>query len=995
MCGIAGVFAYRDNAPPVNREELLRIRESMVKRGPDGAGLWVSNDARVGLAHRRLAIIDLSEAGAQPMATVDENFRVTFNGEIYNYRELRKELEAKGYRFRSNSDTEVLLHLYAEHGAEMVHRLRGMFAFGIWDERNRTLFLARDPFGIKPLYYVDNGETLRFASQVKALVAGGAVAPEPEPAGTVGFLLWGYVPEPFTLYRVVRALPAGSHLTLTSGSAPSNAQYFSVRQELLRAQDVARAFNKSDREALGHALRDSVYHHLVSDVPVGVFLSAGIDSTVVTGFAAKEQGVSLRTLTLGFNEYRGTGNDEVPLAERTATVLDTKHETHWIRRKDFQGERESVMKAMDQPSTDGMNTYFICRAAARAGIKVALSGLGGDELFGGYPSFRDVPRLARWPHLSRAPGRGLRRLLAPLVSAIGSPKYASLPEYAGTYEGAYLLRRALFLPWEVEATVDPFTMSAGLDRLRTLPALAASINGIRTPHATVAALELSWYMRNQLLRDADWAGMAHSVEIRVPLIDAVLFRAVAPWLVSTIPPKKNDMASAAPFGLDKAIVSRAKSGFQVPIRHWTGRGGNSGAGRERGLRGWAGEVLRSYAPRPPRALVSTLPPDPGGVATMTRALVELLRERGYAVELAYHMSYRSAPALSVPFWRLPFHSPGSRLSYAFADVPAHEIGTRLPELEWFRCFPSRYWRRLVPHFDCFFAVSGSALAALPVLLQGKKCVAWVATPYLPDKMDRVRGYPWYRRPIDAILDTPFSRILEKVALRRAEVLALSQYTARELRRVVPGLHCDIMPMSIDAKMYASTRIRQVPTNVIGFCGRFADPRKNISLLLEAVACSRAQGLELQCEIVGDEPTREMVAHVKRLSLEERVRFLGARDRAELPAFYNRLDVFVIPSTQEGLGIVGLEAMACGCPVVSTRCGGAEDYVHDGVNGFLVGFSAEEMADALGRILSDAALYARMSKAARRTVMENYGEQRVRDALWAAIDRTFDGEKVRA
>jgi asparagine synthase (glutamine-hydrolysing) len=225
MCGIAGIFTYRDGAPPVDQAELLRIREAMIKRGPDGAGLWISPDRRVGLAHRRLAIIDLSETGAQPMATADGRLRITFNGEIYNYQALKKGLEAKGYRFHSNSDTEVLLHLYADRGPDMVHALRGMYAFGIWDERNRTLFLARDPFGIKPLYYADDGKSLRFASQVKALVAGGGVDTAPEPAGSVGFLLWGSVPEPFTLHRGVRALPAGSHLTLKAGSAPSIASH--------------------------------------------------------------------------------------------------------------------------------------------------------------------------------------------------------------------------------------------------------------------------------------------------------------------------------------------------------------------------------------------------------------------------------------------------------------------------------------------------------------------------------------------------------------------------------------------------------------------------------------------------------------------------------------------------------------------------------------------------------------------------------------------------
>lgn len=594
MCGIAGMFAYRDSAPPVEESELLAVREAMVHRGPDGAGLWISPDRRLGLAHRRLAIIDLSGTGAQPMASADGRFHVTFNGEIYNYRELRRELEGKGYALRSQSDTEVLLHLYADCRADMVHRLRGMYAFAIWDAREQTLFLARDPFGIKPLYYADDGATLRFASQVKALLAGGAVDAAPEPAGAAGFLIWGCVPEPFTLYRGIVALPAGAHLTVRRGAEARIAAHFSVRDELLRAQAEARPFHERDREALGESLRDTMRHHLVSDVPVGVFLSAGVDSNLVAGLAAEQSGVSLRTLTLGFEEYRGTVDDEVPLAEKSAAALGTRHETHWIRRGDFEGELGAILAAMDQPTTDGVNTWFVCREAARAGLKVALSGLGGDELFGGYPSFRDVPRLARWLRpaaLLPLAGRLARVVLAPAFSALTSPKYAGLLEYGGRVEGAYLLRRALFMPWELGEVLDPVAMHTGLERLQTLPMLADSIRGVGDDRARVAALELTWYMRNQLLRDADWAGMAHSVEVRVPFVDATLFRALAPWLVSGNAPVKADAAAAPRRPLAPEILERPKSGFSVPIKDWLATKANDQGAPDRGLRGWARAVI--------------------------------------------------------------------------------------------------------------------------------------------------------------------------------------------------------------------------------------------------------------------------------------------------------------------------------------------------------------------------------------------------------------------
>ena len=244
MCGIAGIYAYHYAAGSVVRTELQLIRDHMAARGPDGAGEWYSQDERVGLGHRRLSIIDLSDRAAQPMASADGKCVITFNGEIYNYRQLRALLEKKGCVFRTQSDTEVLLHLYAKKGAAMVDDLRGMFAFALWDAEKQALFLARDPYGIKPLYYADDGWTLRFASQVKALLAGQKVSRDPEPAGWVGFCLFGSVPEPFTTYQEVRSLPAGSTLWVDRIGTREVKQYFSIAEVYCRAEVANYAFQQ-------------------------------------------------------------------------------------------------------------------------------------------------------------------------------------------------------------------------------------------------------------------------------------------------------------------------------------------------------------------------------------------------------------------------------------------------------------------------------------------------------------------------------------------------------------------------------------------------------------------------------------------------------------------------------------------------------------------------------------------------------------------------------
>jgi asparagine synthase (glutamine-hydrolysing) len=586
MCGINGIYAYHYAANPIDQGELLRTRDHMAARGPDGKGEWVSGDGRIGFGHRRLSIIDLSDAGAQPMISANGKFIVTFNGEIYNYRELRKRLETKGCLFYSCSDTEVLLHLYGEKGEGMVHDLRGMFAFAIWDAARRVLFLARDPYGIKPLYYADDGWTFRFASQVKALLAGSAIAQDAEPAGQVGFYLFGSVPEPFTSYRAIRALPAGATLLVNRIGAHEPRRYYSVAQAYRDAEGEARGHGVV-RESEAHAevraaLLDSVYHHLVADVPVGAFLSSGIDSSALVGLMHDAGKWNIQTVTLAFDEFRGRTDDEAPLAEEVARLYGTRHTTRVVTEAEFTDDLPRILEAMDQPSIDGINTWFVSKAARELGLKVAISGLGGDELFGGYPSFRDIPS---WVGLcavfSRMPllGKAFRMAARPLVGTLGwSPKSAGLLEFGGSYAGAYLLRRGLFMPWELDRVLEPDVVRQGLRRLAPLHLVAQALEPRpRSRHSRVATLESSLYMRNQLLRDTDWASMAHSLEVRVPLVDAPLLRKVAPVILataalSTAAPKAS-LALSPCRPLPAGVVSRAKTGFTTPIAGWVQAGG--------------------------------------------------------------------------------------------------------------------------------------------------------------------------------------------------------------------------------------------------------------------------------------------------------------------------------------------------------------------------------------------------------------------------------------
>jgi asparagine synthase (glutamine-hydrolysing) len=603
MCGIAGIFAYHYAAPPLDRDELRTVRDHMVARGPDGLGEWFADNGHVGLGHRRLAIIDLSDRAAQPMASADGQLVISFNGEIYNYRELRKELEARGRIFRTESDTEVLLHLYAEKGEAMLHEMRGMFAFALWDARKQAMLLARDPFGIKPLYYADDGKTFRFASQVKALLAGGKIDTAPEPAGHAGFFLWGSVPAPWTLYRGIRNLTAGHSIWVTEKGAGQPTPFCLISDMLAQAAASPASGTQDEAlEAINAAIRDSIRAHLVSDVPVGMFLSAGLDSAMITALAT-EHGERPHTLTLAFAEYSGTENDEAPMAERLAAKLGTRHATLMVRRADFEEDREKLFAAMDQPTIDGVNTWFVARAAASQGIKVALSGVGGDELFASYPSFAELPRITRLVRpLSHFPivGRRIRKLSAQLISRHTSPKYASLFEYGGSLGGAYLLRRGLYMPWELSMVMDPDMARQGLQDLQTLETLNSTVHNSQftalSTHSSrlqISALEMSWYMRHQLLRDTDWTGMAHSLEIRTPFVDISLLQTLAPWLAAHPGLTKSGIAAAIAPQLPAGLLNKPKTGFSIPVRDWLMT--DQPTQQERGLRGWARFIHCNFA----------------------------------------------------------------------------------------------------------------------------------------------------------------------------------------------------------------------------------------------------------------------------------------------------------------------------------------------------------------------------------------------------------------
>jgi asparagine synthase (glutamine-hydrolysing) len=566
MCGISGFVSPRREPFELGVSHVAQMNDYMRSRGPDASRVW--SGAGSVLGHRRLSILDLDARSDQPMISRDGNFIIVFNGEIYNYRELRLELELVGVVLKTTSDTEVILELFSREGIKMLPRLRGMFAIAIWDIRAHELWLARDPYGIKPLYYSSCKEGLLFASQVKALLTSNLISRDLEPAGLAGFFLWGNVPEPWTLYRNVFSLPAGHWLRFAEGGAITLKCWHDIRNYWQAEGHPISGARLG--ELVRSAVTSSVKAHLISDVPVCVFLSGGIDSGAIAGLLGSSP-LQAEAITIKFDEFSGRVRDESSAASLIANRYALKHHVRGVSRLEFEECIPAILKDMDQPSVDGVNTWFACKAAAERGYKVALSGIGGDELFFGYPSFSQIPRAAMLGRIVGAiPGlsSALEFPFKSIAQRKSQIKYGSIPKFMDSIEGLYFLQRCLFLPVELPGMIGEGLALEGLARLGGDPPGVPKTRA-RSDGAAVGLLESTFYLRNQLLRDSDWASMAHSVELRTPLVDVALLGAVAPYVDQFKRNKGKRMLARAPDSpLPSSIANAPKLGFGVPMHEW-------------------------------------------------------------------------------------------------------------------------------------------------------------------------------------------------------------------------------------------------------------------------------------------------------------------------------------------------------------------------------------------------------------------------------------------
>lgn len=581
MCGVAGMIG-RLHEP--NRAAVQRMNDAIAHRGPDAEGFWASppDDRGWGamLAFRRLAILDLSPSGEQPMVDPVTGHVIVYNGEIYNYLELRNRLVAAGQTFLSSGDTAVMLRALGLHGRQAVGWLRGMFAFALWDTKERKLLLARDPLGIKPLYFVRNpdprGEwSLVFASEVRAILASGLLGARRLNPAAIASIVWnGFVVSPETVIAGIEPiLPGQLRVFGAVGKEEMQEYYWNVPPPGGPAP--------TNEHELAQVLEQSVRLHLASDVPLGVFLSGGVDSSAVANLAQKTSSAPVHTFTLAFGEEE---YNEGPFARRIAEAIGTRHQELVLTEQQVINNLDTALDALDQPTFDGLNSYYMAQAVRDAGFKVALVGTGGDELFGGYASFHDLPPLQRWLRRSSWLPEGTRVAMAKVVSRAMQPtggpvaqqtRWAKLPDMVRSgYDllSLYQLSYALFLPDFQRQLLGNGTTDALKDGIpNEMRSRLRFETRTRAPMAAISVLEQRMFLGERLLRDTDAASMAASIEVRLPLVDRVLLECA-----NNLPDRqryhplgmKSMLRRIGLRGLDPGLFSRPKAGFVLPFDRW-------------------------------------------------------------------------------------------------------------------------------------------------------------------------------------------------------------------------------------------------------------------------------------------------------------------------------------------------------------------------------------------------------------------------------------------
>ena len=569
MCGISGVYNY-NNKNIDSKLIIKRILKIQHNRGPDDSGTWVSKCDKIFFGHNRLSIIDLSKDAKQPFLSYDKNYVIIFNGEIYNFSEIKKELITKKINFRTNSDTEVIIEAYKYWGLSFLKKLRGMFAFCLWDLIKKKLILSRDPFGIKPLYYSNKNGVFYFASQIKSLLTIDDISQKKSEAGIVSYYLWGNILEPLTLYKEIKSIEKGHCKIIHEDGREENHEYANIKDSILNLEGINFSNELDAQEYLNEIVSETVKYHQVSDVPLTVLLSAGIDSSTILASINENDKKNCSALTLNF--FHNKKDDESILSNKTAEMNNIEHNIVEINVDEIKNLAEKFYMNMDSPTNDGFNNFLISHYAKKNNSKVIISGVGADELFFGYPSFNRIPKinnLFRYiPKNSLLNNFFKTNVLKILKKFKLNTKYSGLLEYGKNLDSTFLLQRSLFLPHEIKEMMSPEVFNEGFNQLNVFDNIKIDSQDIGDKNLSIMYLEIKYYLCSKILRDSDWTSMAHSLEMRMPFVDWFFFKKLIPLLKSNININKKKLLNTVKDKVPNELYSRKKTGFAIPHKEY-------------------------------------------------------------------------------------------------------------------------------------------------------------------------------------------------------------------------------------------------------------------------------------------------------------------------------------------------------------------------------------------------------------------------------------------
>ncbi len=928
MCRIAGIF---NPGSGHLRDDILRMTEAMRRGGPDDEGVFLDDKLPLALGHRRLSLIDLSAAGHQPMQNADGRLQLIFNGEIYNFRELKQELIALGHRFNTLTDTEVILKAWQQWNTDCFGRLNGIFALALWDKQTRKLILARDHAGIKPLYISVSGNRLVFGSEIRGFKAFDPLWPE-NPEWKIPYLTFGFLPEPYTTLKGVSPIPKGSYAIISLPDCSlkiTEYNRFNFSSSIISEAEAVAAVKEK--------LNAAVKRQLISDAPIGLFLSGGIDSTILTLLAHRYMGKNLKTLSIVFED------DALSEAHYQNLVIEqtgANHHSFLVTENEFRDSLPDILQAMDQPSNDGINSYFISKYAHENGLTAVLSGLGADELFGGYNSFGWANKLRM---LSRLPSYALG-----MADILPVEKYKKLSALKRKdILGEYLSNRGVFSQKQVAFLLDTgeADVEKCLEKIR-IPEVA----GLKNPQNRVCAWETNIYMQNQLLKDIDYMSMWHGLEVRVPFLDKEIIElaySIAPAVKYNPIQAKHLLIKAFEDLLPREIWNRKKQGFVFPYEEW---------------------FRKIYLTNP---------------SAKSRNVLQSYK-KGMLHSSRYWCYVTSHPRQQVVF------RAQTAKSYLFANLAAFSVTGGMEKFN--RCFMnalSKLEERAFLHSD---AISFCDTESDPEYFPPEKYTGFKRNrvQFIRNLVQRAADYDviilghinlaipgllvrlTYGSKKQIILVThgievwgKLSRAGMEILKKAVRILAVSNFTKNKITSLhgidASRIHIFhntidphfVFPHDFNKPAFLHTRYGiSSEQKVIFTLTRLSSSEKykGYDKVIEAMPMLKDIFPGIRYIIAG----RFDMAEKQRLDiliakyrLQDTVLLPGFIPDEEVTAHYLLADVFVMPSKKEGFGIVFIEAMACGLPVIAGNQDGSTDALKNGELGTLVNpDSVEDITSAL-------------------------------------------------